>query len=466
MLSIVLNESGKPLYIQIYEYFKHEIEKGNLKPCEKLPSKRKLATALSISVNTVDTAYSQLTAEGYIEAIPQKGFFVCNIEEFLEVHDSLHKSVSVKPTLENNIQIDFSPRDIDSSCYPFNTFRKIFKSIYSEYDFSLIQKPSPQGEPNLRRALTEYLYRSRGVKCTEEQVIIGSGTENLLQILALLFGMDKIIALENPVYLKAYQIFKSMGYSPLPVDIDEKGIKTDPLMGFSNLALYITPSHHFPLGVSMPIDRRIKLLNFANQSENTYIIEDDYDSEFRYNQKPLPSLQSIDKNGKVIYLGTFSKSISPGVRISYMVLPETLLKIYMKQSSYMSSTVSVLEQKMLAEFIRSGSLEIHINRMRKLYKEKRAFLLEELKQLGDSIKVIGENAGHHVLIKLKTGRDEGWMCKKALQLGVKVYPISPYFINGILPKYESKVLLGYGALSREEISKGVNLLKEGWEIQV
>ncbi len=464
MLSIILNESGKPLYVQIYEFFKGEIAKGNLKTYQKLPSKRKLAMDLSISVNTVDAAYSQLAAEGYVEAIPQKGFFVCKIDEFLEVHDPIKKSIPFDKNLNKNIKIDFSPTDIESRFYPFNTFRKIFKAVYNEYDLSLLTKPAPQGDLNLRRSLADYLYRSRGVKCSEEQVIIGSGTENLLHILGMLFGKDKVIALENPVYLKVYQIFKSMGNSLLSIDIDDKGILTDPLKGFSNIGIYTTPSHHFPLGVSMPIDRRIKLLNFANQSEDTYIIEDDYDSEFRYNQKPLPSLQSIDKNGKVIYLGTFSKSISPSIRISYMVLPEPLLKVYMNRITYMSSSVSVLEQKMLAEFIHKGSLEIHINRMRKIYKEKRSYLLEELKLFGDSIKVIGENAGHHVLVKLKTGRSEEWMCHVALQLGVKVYPISPYFINGILPKYQSKVLLGYGALSPEQISEGVKRLLEAWEV--
>lgn len=466
MITIHFKNQGQSLYEQIYEFIKNEIRLGNLKFKEKLPSKRSLASHLAVSVNTVDSAYGQLVAEGYVEAIPKKGFFVCEIDAYL--HNEEPKAVEAKPGSVKEtpkIKIDFSPNAIDSTIFPYDVFRKIFKSTFNEYDLNLLKKPDIQGDLGLRKALVKLLYHSRGVTCFEDQIIVGAGTDNLLQILGLIWGRDKGIVFENPVYLKAYNIVENMGNRVIPVDIDEKGIQIEPLKNLSNIAIYVTPSHQFPLGMSMPIDRRIKLLNFSNQGEGTYIIEDDYDSEFRYNEKPLPSLQSIDKNGKVIYMGTFSKSIAPSMRISYMVLPEALLNVYLKISDAVSAPVSSLEQKMIAAFISSGSFEKHINKMRKVYKEKRIFLIDSLSQLEDKIRVTGENAGHHLLVQLKTGMTEELMCAAALELEVKVYPISPYFINAVPEKYKSMVLLGYGSLTNDDIKEGIGLLKKAWGLQ-
>lgn len=463
MITILFKDNDEPLYVQIYAFLKNEIIDGNLLHKEKLPSKRKLASHLSVSVNTVDAAYSQLVAEGYVESIPKKGYFICQIDEYLHGnYSSIHKEVPHKTS--DTLKVDFSPTDIDHNLFPFDTFRKIFKSAYNEYDSSLLKKPNAQGDIRLRQALVELLYRSRGVRCSEEQIIIGAGTDNLLQTLSLLLGRDKCIAFENPVYLKAYKIFENMGNEVVLIDIDEKGIRLELLNISSNNAVYITPSHHFPLGISMPIDRRIQLLNLANKSNDVYIIEDDYDSEFRYNEKPLPSLQSIDKNGRVIYIGTFSKSIAPSIRMSYMVLPTPLLKIYSEKCSDVSSSVSVLEQKMIAEFIQTGGFERHINKMRKVYKEKRKFLINAFCKLGSHVKVMGENAGHHLLIKLKTGMTEEKMCQSALGLGVKVYPISPYFVNGITPEFQNTVLIGYASLTQECIQNGVDLIRQAWAL--
>ncbi|MGV8905571.1 MAG: PLP-dependent aminotransferase family protein [Acetobacterium sp.] len=463
MITIHFKNQGQSLYEEIYEFIKDDIRSGNLKFREKLPSKRGLAAHLSVSVNTVDSAYGQLVAEGYVEAVPKKGFFVCQIDEYLHRDEpAFSEPGPLKIKGNEKIEIDFSPNAIERNLFPYDVFRKIFKSAFNEYDPNLFNRPDIQGELALRKSLAKILYRSRGVKCSEDQIIIGAGTASLLQILGLIWERDKGIVFENPVYLSAYKIFENMGNQVIPVDIDEKGIRIEPLKNLSNIAIYVTPSHQFPLGISMPIDRRIKLLNFANQSATTYIIEDDYDSEFRYNEKPLPSLQSIDKNGKVIYIGTFSKSIAPSIRISYMVLPKPLLKTYREICDEISSPVSSLEQKMIAEFITSGHFEKHVNKMRKVYKEKRMFLMNALNQLGKKIAVTGENAGHHLLVQLKTGMTEEMMCERARKLGVKVYPISTYFINGVPEKYESMVLLGYGSLAFTEIAAGVKLLKKAW----
>lgn len=464
MITIPFKNKGEFLYVEIYEFIKKEITDGNLKHGEKLPSKRSLANHLSVSVNTVDTAYSQLVAEGYLEAIPKRGYFICEIDTYLLDKKNPAQEKNISKEKFETIKIDFSPNAIDRRIFPYDAFRKIFKATFNEYDCNLLNKPDIQGELELRKALVDLLYRSRGVRCTEEQIIIGSGTDHLLQILGLLWGRDKFIALENPVYLKAYNIFEKMGNPVISVDIDEKGIQIEPLKNYSDVAVYVTPSHQFPLGMSMPIDRRIKLLNFANQEAECYIIEDDYDSEFRYNEKPLPSLQSSDNNGKVIYIGTFSKSIAPSIRISYMVLPEVLLKNYLEIADAISSPVSSLEQKMIAAFITDGVFEKHVNKMRKIYKEKRIVLMNALKQWGDQVKITGENAGHHLLVQLNNGLTEKQMYERALDCGVRVYPVSPYFIHGLPENYRSMVLLGYGSLTDTEIFQGIDLLKEVWNL--
>ncbi|KAF5090619.1 PLP-dependent aminotransferase family protein [Acetobacterium wieringae] len=464
MLTIPFKNKGSFLYAEIYEFIKQEITDGNLKYGEKLPSKRSLASHLAVSVNTVDTAYSQLVAEGYLEAIPKRGYFVCQIATYLmkDANRIQDKRATIKKT--EVVTIDFSPNAIDQRIFPYDAFRKIFKSTFNEDDNNLLNKPDIQGELELRKALVDLLYHSRGVRCHEEQIIIGSGTDHLLQILGLLWGRNKPVILENPVYLKAYHIFEKMGNPVISIDIDEKGIQIEPLKNYSNVAIYVTPSHQFPLGMSMPIDRRIRLLNFANQEEGNYIIEDDYDSEFRYNEKPLPSLQSIDNSGRVIYMGTFSKSIAPSFRISYMVLPEELLKAYQETAEAISSPVSSLEQKMIAAFIASGFFEKHVNKMRKVYKGKRIVLMNALKNLGSQVKITGENAGHHLLVQLDNGLTEEEMYHRALARGIRVYPVSPYFIHGLPKHYKSMVLLGYGSLTDEQIHNGIGILKKAWDL--
>ncbi|AFA49392.1 transcriptional regulator [Acetobacterium woodii DSM 1030] len=464
MITVPFKNKGTFLYVEIYEFIKQEITAGNIKYGEKLPSKRSLANHLAVSVNTVDTAYSQLVAEGYIEAIAKKGFYICEIDSYFLAEKKVAANNKNFPINSELINIDFSPNAIDQRIFPYEPFRKIFKSTFNEYDVSLLNKPDIQGDLGLRKALVELLYRSRGVRCHENQIIIGSGTDHLLQILDLIWGRNKAIILENPVYLKAFHIFEKMGNPVISVDIDEKGIQIEPLKNYSDGAVYVTPSHQFPLGISMPIDRRIKLLNYANREEAIYIIEDDYDSEFRYNEKPLPSLQSIDKNGKVIYIGTFSKSIAPSIRISYMVLPEILLKTYLATADEISSPVSSLEQKMIAAFISEGMFEKHVNKMRKVYKEKRIVLMNALKQWGGGVKITGENAGHHLLVQLDNGLTEEAMYRRAMAQGVRVYPVSPYFINGVPERYKSMVLLGYASLTDQEIFDGIGILKKVWSL--
>ena len=465
MLTLNTKDGGETLYFQIYSQVREEIQQGRMKAGEKLVSKRKLAESLNVSVNTVETAYSQLLSEGFIEARPKSGYYVCQMDSFDFGKKTLPEPInSVSDKKNTEIKYNFATDGVDFANFPYNTWRRLMKNCFNEYNPCILRSAPPEGDMETRKAVASHIYRSRGVSCRVEQIIIGAGVDNLLDIISGILGQNCKIAMENPVYFEAYSYLKTLGHEMLSIDVDKDGIQTSKLPDEDGMAVYVTPSHQFPLGITMPAGRRIKLLNWAYSGENRYIIEDDYDSEFRYNSKPIPSVQSIDAKGRVIYLGTFSKTIAPSVRISYMVLPENLLKIYNEKYTKFSSAVSVLEQNILAEFINSGNYERHLNRMRKLYGEKRTLLLNELKECEEKLILNGENAGHHMAVRLLNGMSEEEMLDSAEKMGVKVYPISKYFVKGVPKKYQSTVLLGYASLSKKDILNGAELLKKAWEL--
>ena len=267
------------------------------------------------------------------------------------------------------------------------------------------------------------------------------------------------MAFENPSYRRAYRIFSSFAARTVTVPVDESGISVKDLAGSGADAAYVMPSHQYPTGVVMPIGRRIELLKWAAEEKNRYLIEDDYDSEFRYRGKPVPSLQASDTAGKVIYIGTFSKSVAPAIRVSYMVLPPALLKRYEKECAFFSSTVSRIDQTVLNEFIRSGAFERHLNKMRKVYKEKHDILLEELRPFLKKYRLSGEHAGLHVLLTSREPADEEALIRKAEEKGVRLYGLHEAALEPV-GRPEATVLLGYAGLEKEEIKAGIALLKD------
>ena len=461
MLHLSLQENDEPLYVQVYQQIKQQIRNGSLPEKQRLPSKRQLAAQMQISVNTVSAAYSQLVSEGFLIARPQRGFFVCHLDELVQTSCSEIKqpqTVHTKPS----VLVDFSISDVARDKFPFQAWRKTMNKCFNEFDPDLLTSTPPQGDYNLRQSIARYLYQARGVNCTAEQVIIGAGNDNLLQMLSYILDSSCTIGMENPVYHKAMHFFQRMGHSVNAFPVDEHGMQIEPLNSYDNIAVYVTPSHQFPLGITMPVSRRIKLLNWTQEGSNRYIIEDDYDSEFRYNSRPVPALQSLDQNSRVIYLGTFSKSIAPSLRISYMVLPLPLLKQYLEQYLLFSSAVSRFEQAVLHEFITSGHFETHLNKMRKLYRTRGQDFVQSLSVFGNQLQIFGEGAGLYLTVQLKNGLSEAEMCKKAEEAGVKVYPISPYFNGPVPEEHQSKVLLGFGALTTEQMQQGVDLLYKAW----
>lgn len=458
--------SEKCLYEQIYEHIKQEIKEGKLLQGERLPSTRFLAEYLQVSRSTVDMAYGQLLSEGYIEARPYKGYFVCEIEELFDLKKEKlsGREVSEKngKSEEKNIICDFSPSGVDMSVFPFGVWKKITKNTLSDDNAKLFLPGNAQGDYSLRETIARYLHASRGVNCSPEQIIIGAGNDYLLLLLEKILGREIPIAMENPTYKRAYRIFESFGYPIQTVEVDENGMVVSQLRETGVDLAYVMPSHQYPTGAVMPIGRRNELLKWANEKDDRFLIEDDYDSEFRYKGKPIPSLQSSDKNGKVIYLGTLSKAIAPAIRVGYMVLPPVLLERYRESCSFYSTTVSRIDQKILEEFIKGGYFERHLNKMRKRYRDKHDYLLELLKPFQKQFKISGENAGLHLLLTGTRGISEQELLASAREQGVIVCGMSENLVESAEKITVPTVILGYGGLEEEQIKAGIEALKKAW----
>ena len=451
--------SDRPLYEQIYNHIKTEILDGGLPFQERLPSTRKLAQYLQVSRSTVDMAYEQLLSEGYIESAPCRGYFVSELDG---IYKSVAKETEEARTAEvkkEHYRFDFSPNGVDLDSFPHNAWRKLSRVVLQDDEKELFMLGEPAGELELRSTIAAHLHQSRGVNCLPEQVVVGAGTDYLLMLLQAVFGEKRSIAMENPTYKKAYQVLENLGNSMQVIDMDRSGMNVKKLEASGAEIAYVMPSHQYPLGTVMPIKRRLELLKGADGSKERYIIEDDYDSEFRYKGKPIPALQGYDNHGKVIYIGTFSKSIAPAIRVSYLVLPEKLLRCYKERGTVFSSTVSRVDQRIVAGFLKEGYYERHLNKMRAVYKNRHDVLLEGLKEI-PGIEISGENAGVHLLVCFRNGRTEGEACALAKKAGIQVYGLSGYYVR---EKEETHtVILGYANLKEEAIREAVGLLKDVW----
>ncbi|WP_144460937.1 PLP-dependent aminotransferase family protein [Siminovitchia fortis] len=464
MLSCNLNRSiDVPLYEQLYLYIKKEITEGRLEYGSKLPSKRKLSEFLKVSQNTVETAYDQLIAEGYIEGLPRKGYFVLAYEDLEYVQNEAAVTDELIEEKEL-VKYHFHPGWIDTENFPFHKWRKYARDTIDQQHHSLLLLGDKQGELELRREIAHYLYHARGVQCFPEQIVIGAGSDNLLQQLILLFDKETIYGVEDPGYHVISHILKSSQHKIHPLKVDDEGVKTDSLENTNINVVYVTPSHHFPYGSVLSVNRRVKLLNWAAGGEHRYIIEDDYDSEFRYSGKSIPSLQSMDHSEKVIFLGSFSKSLIPSLRISYMVLPKPLLKKYKEVAlSFYHCSVSRIDQHILTQFMKEGDFERHLNRMRKIYRKKLEKTLEVLKPYQKKVEVIGEHSGLHMLLSIKNGMDEEELVKRALEAKVKIHPLSYYTLDKKV-EHPPKIILGFAGIPEEELEPAVQLLLESWGI--
>ena len=462
---LYINRSSKtPIYKQIYDSFKEDILTGRYAPQTRLPATRRLAKDLGVSRNTVDLAYQQLVLEGYIVPHACSGFTVEPIAP-----STVYQPVKRKDTAEeqqkpkNKIQYDFWYPLLDCSLFPMKTWKKLYCSALSEIGSSkFISYPERHGEPQLQKAIADYLFRSRGVHCAPHQVIISCGIQFNLELLLKLFDPSCCTAaMEEPGYNGVRDLLQANHFRVSPIPVDHDGIVTQHLKDCRASLLYITPSHQFPTGAILPVNRRMEILDWAKQ-QNAYIIEDDYDSELRYFSNSIPSLQSIDRNDRVIYLGTFSKVLAPGLRISYLVLPPQLLERYRQICGFYLCQVPYTNQLALTEFINSGYLEQHIRRVRHAYSEKQAKFLSAIDRVfGERIHLFSKNAGLHMLADIETTLTSEELIQRAEKVGIRVYS-AKFCWSSPATAPEHQLILGYGSIPAQDYEPALRLLYHAW----
>lgn len=487
MLTYHLEERGDlPLYEYLYHCIRQDILNGHLKRDDRLPSKRSFAKHLNISVVTIETAYAQLQLEGYIYSKEKSGFFVSDIRE-MTLPDVLH---TAKPPVSKTVSAsakssgagssgadtsataspapaappaqyfaDFQTNSIADNSFPFSVWSRLSREVLADKEPDLLKAQPSNGAARLREAISGYLYRFRGIQVAPEQIFIGAGTEYLYSLLVQLIGRNSIYALEDPGHRKVAEILSSNGVHCEYIPLDAYGLSCKALAKSGASVVHISPAHHFPTGIIMPIRRRQELLSWAYEQKDRYIIEDDYDSEFRFQGRPIQPLQSIDTNDRVIYINTFSKSLTPSIRISYMVLPQTLAEKFHRELSFYSCTVSSFEQYTLAAFISRGYYEQHINRMRNAYKAKRNLVIRALKTspLAPVCQIQEEDSGLHFLLELDTTLTDDELILSAARCGIKITCLSRYY-QGQNARRQHTFILNYSGVANEKIPEAIERL--------
>lgn len=418
------------LYVSLYKKIKQDIIEGSLKRGERLPSKRTFASNLGVSVVTVENAYAQLLAEGFIYSRPRSGFFVADISELPKgsEEETINEEIITPKSDNKEYFADFTSGRLPSELFPFSIWSRVIREVLNDSRLQLMTSAPCGGILALRKSIANYLREFRDMTVSPEQIIIGAGTEYLYGLLVQLLG-EKHYAVENPGYSKPEQIYRRLRVKCTRISMDEAGVSASDLDDSGADVVHISPSHQFPTGIVMPISRRYELLAWAAKKDGRFIIEDDYDSELRLSGKPIPTLQSIDRLGKVIYMNTFTKTLCSTVRISYMILPPNLAKNFYDSLSFYSCTVSNFEQYTLARFIDEGCFEKHVNRLRNYYRKKRDVLLASLKgsSIGRITSVYGAEAGSHFLMKIDTKLPQEKLLSEALLNGIRLSPLSAYY---------------------------------------
>ena len=489
MLTLNLDPNKpQPIYMQIYQYIKNEILLHHLTPGTKLPSKRSLATQLGISTITVEGAYGQLVSEGYIYARLKSGYFVSPVENYRQsmnffdqqqINNNNPQKKNTSPDWEDSIpqqetpknselkdspiapaphRVDLSSNSLLAENFPFSTWSRLLRHTISEKQQLLLTQSPTAGVAPLRQAIANHLRHFRGMDISPEQIVIGAGTEYLYELLIKLIGRDKIYCVEDPGYQKLRRIYRDNGACCIALPIDQQGMSVTALNTVSCDVIHISPSHHFPTGIITPISRRYELLGWAAAGPR-YIIEDDYDTEFRLVGRPIPSLFSIDMSNKVIYMNTFSKSLASTIRISYMVLPKPLMEEFNNKLNYLSCTVYTFEQYTLAEFINQGYFERHINRMRNNYKKLRQQLLKALTSHPDHerIKILQQSSGLYFLLQIDTSLSDRDLQARLRQKGLMLQPLQHYYQNRKAAP-EHTFVVNYSSIASTDIHQIVDAL--------
>ena len=457
---ILDHNDQEPLYKQLYKQIRAHVLSGKMPAHAKLPSVRDLAVELSTSRNTVDCAYQELYAEGYIYSKQRSGYFVSVLDHNITPLSLNHepRKQSRPPQPSPSFVYDFHPARLDPASFPAAQWRTCFLECLRESSREFSQYGDPQGDWGLRSNIQQYLERSRGVIGEPDQIVICTGLQHGLDLVAhLLKESHSTVAVENPGYHLPRAVFLNNRFNILPVSVGSGGIDLETLRTSNGTIAYVTPSHQLPMGYVMPVANRLNLIDWAESGGNL-IIEDDYDSELRYHGKPIPSLQGLRPDGNIIYMGTFSKILSPALRLSYMVLPRSLLASFRDLYQDYFSSVSLLEQKTMAKFMEQGHWVRHVRRMRITYQKKHDAMLNAIEQyFGDRATVVGQGAGLHVVMQLQDENPgETEIIRRAAQNRINLFPISATYTTSA-PSTTS-LLLGFGGMSAAEIGQGIERL--------
>ncbi|MBE7002237.1 MAG: PLP-dependent aminotransferase family protein [Ruminococcaceae bacterium] len=453
MLTYQLKKApGIPLYEDLYRCIRADILSGVLAANQKLPSKRALCANLKVSKITVETAYQQLLSEGYIRSEEKVGYFVEALSRPQEVSaQAPPQEVPAKAKKEALIDLTAN----GPVHFPFSVWSKLQREVLLDLGEQLLLPLHNQGLPELRQAIATHLRQFRGMQVDPENILIGAGTDFLYNLLIQLLGRDKTYAVEEPGYGKIRKIYAAAGAKCVSAVMDSDGVLPD----LDAHVLHISPSHHFPTGIVTPLPRRQALLRWAKEG-GRYIIEDDYDSEFRFSAHPLPTLQSMDGGQQVIYMNTFSKTLAPSIRISYMVLPPALMGEFRKKLGFYSCTVPSFHQYTLARFIDRGHFEKHINRMRKRYKALRNRVLSALEgcPFAEKLTVREENAGLHFLVKVDTHISDAALTDWCRQNGIQVQSLGEFYHGAVPETAKRQLVINYSGLTEEDLQHLEQLL--------
>lgn len=456
--------SKKSLYEQLYEQIKNEILNEHFSAGEKLPATRQLAAEHNLSRNTVVNAYNQLELEGYIHSVTGSGYYIENINTFSTDKRKPRNAAVTLPVRPSNqgFRYTFSYGNLDYNCYHSGAWRKCLSNacdMISLADAASYQMS--QGSYTLRCLITDYLYMSRGVKCSPEQIILTSGHQKSIDIITHIFDPSNwTFAMEDPGYNGTWEIVSQSPFQIIPIPVDGDVVSIDHVQSLKDTLLYVTPSHQFPMGGILPISKRLELIDWAEQS-GSFIIEDDYDSELRYQNRPIPSLQSIDSNDRTIYLGTFSKSMSPDLRISYIVLPADLMKVYEIRYSHTNCTVPTVLQLALIQFIQNGNFQRHIGAMKNHYKKKHDYILNYVKQnLDDRVNLFGAGAGLHFVIEISDSQlSQSELILRFQKKGIRFFSTEPFWIRKELCP-QNQLLFGFSSIPYEKLPGAMDAISE------
>ena len=461
MLTYNLQKDAKlPLYEALYRNIRDDILSGVLHAGERLPSKRALAEHLNVSKVTVENAYAQLIAEGFVRTVPKSGCFVEKVERIERKLSASMPTASI--AAPKTWLADYTRSSTTPECFPFSTWAKLMRRVILDSSTALLDETPFNGAPELRNAIAGYLYRFRALHVSPEQIIIGAGSEYLYQLLIQLVGREKRWAVEDPGYRKVSRILHANGVALSAISLDGEGIRIDALQSAHADIVHLSPTHHFPTGIVTPMRRRQQLLQWACEGEGRIILEDDYDSEFRFGTRPIPTLQSLDGAHRVVYINTFSKTMAPSLRISYMVLPQPLMERYRAELSFYACTVPVFEQLTLARFIDEGYFEKHLNRAGKYYKGIREELLRAFasSSAAPRLRVSAGDSGLHFLIHVRTDKTEEQLSQALAREGVAVNFLSRYYEDSAAHANERTLVINYAGVGRDNACAIVDALEK------